>query len=76
MRARPGPPSAPDLPLVEMAERGQAVEVILVLRGRIRRASDGRRCWMRAQEGYVVAFAADWVVAATPIPARAGPGRG
>ena len=76
MRARPGPPSAPDLRLVEMAERGQAVEVILVLRGRIRRASDGRRWRMRAQEGHVVTFAADWVVAATPIPARAGPRRG
>jgi hypothetical protein len=65
----------PDLRLAEAADRGQELEVILVLRGRIRRVGDGRRWRIRAQGGRVITFAAEWVVAATPVPARPGTGR-
>ena len=71
MRTRPVPPSAPDVRLVEAAERGEPLEVILVLRGRVRRAGGGGRWRMRAQGGRMVTFAGDWVVAATPLPSRA-----
>ena len=68
-------PPAFDSRLVEAAERAETLEVILVLRGRIRRAHDGRRWRIRAQGGRVVTFASEWVVAATPVPSRPGPGR-
>jgi len=65
----------PDLRLAEAAERGQVLELILVLRGRIRRVGDGQRWRIRVQGGRVVTFAAEWLVAATPVPSRPGTGR-
>jgi hypothetical protein len=58
--------------LIEAAERGQRVEVILVVRGKIRpvRGSDGRRWRMRIDRDHVLTFRADTVVAATPLPGR------
>ena len=67
MRTRILPASAPDIRLVEAAERGEPLEVILVLRGRVRRAGNGVRWRMRAQGGRLVTFAGDWVVAATRL---------
>jgi hypothetical protein len=64
--------TAPDIRLPETAERGQTLEVIVALRGRVRRARDGKGWRLRAQGGRLVTFPADWVVAVTP----AGPGRG
>jgi hypothetical protein len=64
-------PPTPDGRLVEAADRRQTLEVILVLRGRVRRARDGRRWCMRIQGGPVVTFAAEWVVAATAVPSTA-----
>ena len=49
----------------------ETLEIILALRGRVRRARDGRRWCLHAQGGSVMTFPADWVVAVTP----AGPGR-
>ena len=72
MIARDATPAWLDAQLAEAAEKGQRVEVILVLRGRVRRAADGRRWRMRAEGGRVVTFAAQWVVAATPAAPRAG----
>jgi hypothetical protein len=76
MTVRPVLQSAPDIRLAEAAERGEPLEVILVLRGRVRRAGDGGRWRMRAQGGRVVTFAGEWVVAATALPSRAEPSRG
>jgi len=66
------PLSAPDVCLAEAAERGHPLEVILVLRGRVRRAADGRRWRIRVQGGRVVTVSAEWVVAATRIAPRPG----
>jgi hypothetical protein len=72
-RAKSDLPRAPDGQLSETAERGEAVEMILVVQGHLRRTSDGRRWRMRTLSGRVVTFAAEWVVAMTPILSRAGP---
>ena len=64
-----------DLRLVEAAECGEIVEVILVLHGRIRRARDRRRWRMRLERGRAVTFVGDWVAAVTPVPSRPGLGR-
>jgi hypothetical protein len=65
------PATAPPLGvrLGDAAARGQSVEVIVVVRGRIRAAGAGR--WrMRLEGGRVVTIAEEWVVAATPIASR------
>jgi hypothetical protein len=73
--ARDATPETLDARLAEAVERGQTLEVILVLRGRVRPVAGGR--WrIRVEGGRVVTFAGDWVVAATPVPPRAGPRRG
>ncbi|HEX9418033.1 MAG TPA: hypothetical protein VGA81_03195 [Methylomirabilota bacterium] len=69
-------PEALDTRLAEAVELGQTLEVILVLRGKVRRVAGGRRWRIRVEGGRVVTFAGDWVVAATPVTPRAGPRRG
>ena len=71
MRESSTPGSPHDLRLAEAADSGEVIEVILVLRGRIRRAADRRRWRIRSQTGRVVTFSGDWVVAVTPV-ARPG----
>jgi hypothetical protein len=65
VRARePGSPDQ-DARLLEASEDGCAIEVILVLRGKVRPHGAGR--WrMRTDGGHVVTFPAANVVAATP----------
>jgi hypothetical protein len=60
------PLPAPDTRLVETAERGETLEVILALHGHIRRARDGRRWCLYPQRGRPITFPADWVVAVAP----------
>jgi len=74
--ARDATPEILDARLAEAVERGQTLEVILVLRGRVRPVAGGRRWRIRVEGGRVVTFAGDWVVAATPVTPRAGSHRG
>lgn len=69
--------SAVNARLVEAAEAGQTIEVILVVRGKIRpvRGADRRRWRMRVDSDHVLTFRADAVVAATPVPRIPGSGR-
>ncbi len=76
MIARDATPETLDARLAEAVERGQTLEVILVLRGRVRPVAGGRRWRIRVEGGRVVTFAGDWVVAATPVTPRAGSHRG
>ena len=76
MIARDATPEILDARLAEAVERGQTLEVILVLRGRVRPVAGGRRWRIRVEGGRVVTFAGDWVVAATPVTPRAGPRQG
>ena len=76
MIARDATPEILDARLAEAVERGQTLEVILVLRGRVRPVAGGRRWRIRVEGGRVVTFAGDWVVAATPVTPRAGSHRG
>ena len=69
-------PEALDTRLAEAVERGQTLEVILVLRGKVRPVEGGRRWRIRVEGGRVVTFVGDWVIAATPVTPRAGPRRG
>jgi hypothetical protein len=55
-----------DVRLVEAAETGDMLEVILVVRGKVRARGVGR--WrIRTVEGHVLTFPAGSVVAATPV---------
>ena len=67
----PADPHAVDARLVEAAETGERLEVILVVRGRVRlaRGTGGRRWRMRVDGQRVLTFPADCVVAATPVKA-------
>ena len=58
--------------LVDAAEQGRTIELILVVRGKVRpvRGSDGRRWRMRIDREHVLTFRADTVVAATPLPPK------
>ena len=76
MIARDATPETLDARLAEAVERGQTLEVILVLRGRVRPVAGGRRWRIRVEGGRVVTFAGDWVVAATPVTPQAGSHRG
>ena len=60
-----------DARLVDAAERGERIEVVLVLRGSVRPARGSSRWRIRVPDGRVLTFAAEWVVAATPAPRRA-----
>ena len=68
MIARDAAPAALDARLGEAAERGQPFEVILVLRGSVRRAAGAGRWRIRLDNGRVLTFDAECVVAATPTP--------
>jgi hypothetical protein len=64
--------------LVEAAEAGQTIEIILVVRGKVRPVRPDMRRWrMRVDSDHVLTFRADSVVAATPVPRGNGqrPGR-
>jgi len=69
--------SAVNARLVEAAEAGQTIEVILVVRGKVRpvRGPDRRRWRMRVDGDHVLTFRADAVVAATPLPRAPGAGQ-
>jgi hypothetical protein len=69
--------SAVNARLVAAAEAGQTIEVILVVRGKVRpvRGLDHRRWRMRVDSDHVLTFRADSVVAATPVPSLPPPGR-
>jgi hypothetical protein len=64
-------PVAIDARLAEAAESGETVEVILVLRGKMRRAARAGRWRIRLATGGVLTFAADLVLAATRVPRAA-----
>ena len=68
MIARDAAPAALDVRLAEAAERGQTLEVILVVRGSVRRAAGAGRWRIRLESGRVLTFDGEWVVAATPAP--------
>jgi hypothetical protein len=57
--------------LVDAAETGSTLEVIVVFRGRVRRGSRPGRWRMRLSGGGVATFTADAAVAVTPV-ARGG----
>jgi hypothetical protein len=60
--------------LADAAARGETVEVILVLRGRVRAARGADRWRIREAGGRVLTFRAATVVAVTPVarPERSG----
>ncbi len=78
MNGKQGDVSAVNARLAEAAETGQTVEVILVVRGKIRpvRGADRRRWRMRVDSDHVLTFRADTVVAATPVVRNKVPGSG
>ena len=53
--------------LSEAATGGEKLEVILVLRGKVRPAAGSDRWRIRLESGRVLTFRADAVVAATPV---------
>ena len=55
--------------LSEISEGGEAVEVILVVRGHVRpiQGSSGRRWRVRLDGDHVLTFRAEWVVAARTL---------
>lgn len=69
----PADPTTVDARLTEAAETGERLEVILVVRGKVRlaRGAGGRRWRMRVEGQRVLTFPADCVVAATPVPPAA-----
>ncbi len=69
MNARDNDTGTVNARLAEAAENGDTVEVILVVRGKIRpvRGADRRRWRMRIDSDHVLTFRADSVVAATPV---------
>jgi hypothetical protein len=54
--------------LVQAAETGETLELILVLRGKVRPVRSGDRWRVRTDRRHVLTFRADAVVAATPMP--------
>jgi hypothetical protein len=70
MIARDLTPATLEARLADAAERGESLELILVLRGRVRPARGLRRWRIRLQARKSVTISADWVLAATPVPAR------
>lgn len=69
MSARERDVSSVNARLAEAAIRGGDVEVILVLRGRIRRAAGVDRWRIRVAGRHVFTFGSETVVAATPVRA-------
>ena len=62
--------------LAEAAARGEMLEVILVLRGKVRVARGSDRWRIREAGGRVLTFRATTVVAATTIPRAQASSRG
>jgi hypothetical protein len=60
--------------LAEAADTGQTIEVILVVRGKVRPVggADRRRWRMRVDGDHVLTFRAESVVAATPVAKTGG----
>ena len=56
--------------LADAAETGSTLEVIVVLRGHVRRGSRPGRWRMRLTGGGLATFTADAVVAVTPVARR------
>jgi len=56
--------------LLDAAETGQTLELVLVVRGRVRPARRGKQSlWsVHPTGGRVLTFSADCVLAATPLP--------
>jgi len=65
---RAGSPAGVDGRLAQAAETGETLELILVLRGRVRRATRAGRWRVRMIGGGFVTFTAETVVAATAVP--------
>lgn len=57
--------------LADAAASGERLEVILVLRGKVRRVTGTGGWRIRLDNGRVLTFRSDAVVAATPLPKRA-----
>ena len=57
-----------DARLADAAERDEQLELILVLRGKVRRATGGSRWRIRLENGRVLTFRADAIVAVTRVP--------
>ena len=53
--------------LADAAERNEHLELILVLRGKVRRAAGGGRWRIRLESGRVLTFRADAIVAVTRV---------
>lgn len=68
MSARERDVSAINVRLTEAAMHGEELEVILVLRGRIRRAAGGDRWRIRLGGRRFLTFGSEAVVAATSVP--------
>ena len=68
MIARDVSPATIEGRLAQAAESGETLEVILVLRGKVRRAAGAHRWRVRLTEGGVLTFSAETVVAATGVP--------
>jgi hypothetical protein len=70
--ARERDAAAVETRLTDAALSGEQLEVILVLRGRVRRTAGDGRWRIRALGGHAVTFPSGAVVAATPVtvPAR------
>ena len=61
-------PAGIDDRLAQAAESDEVLEVILVLRGKMRRAARAGRWRIRLAAGGVLTFAAESVLAATRVP--------
>jgi hypothetical protein len=72
MIARDSDPTGVDARLEEASLGGETLELILVLRGKVRPAAGSSRWRIRLENGRVLTFRSDAVVAATRVarPAR------
>jgi hypothetical protein len=69
----PASTRAPEAWLVDAAARGDVLEIVVVLRGKVqRRSGDPAGLWrVRLPDGHYRVFSPDSVIAATPIAKRA-----
>ena len=65
---RAGSPAGIEARLAQAAETGETLELILVLRGRVRRSTRAGRWRVRMIGGGFATFTAETVVAATGVP--------
>ena len=75
MRAGDIDPSSIDARLAEAAISGETIELILVLRGKVKPPARAGRWRIRTRGQRVLSFSADSVIAATPVakPQAVGP---